>query len=369
MSSPTLTAYNDVNSARRAARALNTPESLKASRLAFASLIKTSKVKSDLKKSAALMKKLKATLCLKDCDTILKDIESFNLSRYLEEIATSLIESKLKLSEHAVAAAVIQSLHQKYTDFLPPLLLRYMDILKSKDTTFKDDPREAQRVRRTTARIYLDLLAMGVTDEVRPIVKYLKAVAGKPEGGGVYQVVDAQAVVGFAKTAGPDVLGGMVPRTVMAAAESTPLPPNDPIVSPEVAATLLAHLTGALATLTQTAIDTHLRYHKMKQRIEKDRLLAGKLPEEREKVSTRRPNRRQAPRSPPYPHCTSPFVHTCAWLAGVDRRREPPREPRQDVRVSHGLVELAQRHTNSGGGGGGDGEEGVGVVGEGKVQI
>ena len=249
-------------------------------------------MKSDLKKSAALIKKIKATLCAKDEASVLKDLETLNLSRYFEEISTSLIESKLKLSEASTATAVALSLNEKYADFLPSLLSRYSAIIRMKDPVFKADPREAQRVRRTTARIYLDLLAAGATADARPLSKYLAAAAGEPgKEGEPYAVTDAQGVVGFAKVAGPDVLHGVLPRhyaAQFASPSSSSLPPalgapSDRVTDADTSKSLLAHLRGSLKTLERSMAETHVKLHSMNRRASKDRLLAGKLPEDREK--------------------------------------------------------------------------------------
>jgi regulator of nonsense transcripts 2 len=270
--------------------------------------VKSGTAKSDIKKAAALVKKIKTSLCAKDVGSIVSEINSINLSRYLEELVASIVESKVKISEHAAVVAVVQELHVKYGDFGGGLLDRYALVLKFKDVHAKDDPKECQRIRRTAARVYCDLVACGIADTPahhKVLLRYVSAVTGAPEGdalssGAPHAVTDAQGVLGLCKTLGVDVLFNaspapsapsattyIVPRSVLtsdpdALAKLEVTDPSHRAVDDKTGSAIVTHLLCALKSLQQNLLTNHTKLHNLKKRASSDRVLAGKLSDERE---------------------------------------------------------------------------------------
>lgn len=95
---------------RRELRAKHTPEALKASRDAHEA--NKAKLKSDLKKTTAFTKKVKA-LSEDQRASLDKDVDALNLSRYVSEVVDAVAENRLKNADVPVAVHLCCLMHQR----------------------------------------------------------------------------------------------------------------------------------------------------------------------------------------------------------------------------------------------------------------
>jgi len=185
------------------------------------------KLKSDLKKCTAFCKKIKATQSFDDTvvKSLLKDVDTLNLTRYLDEIANAFLDHtgtassssirRLKVVDVPGIVKVLISLHQRYKDFIAEILLPEMlRCFKGKASSL-----EAKQ-KRIYMRILTELLSLGVLTEPKPIMKIVTEAAGAPKGDSAedreetYFVTDPNMLVSFAKAAGHE-LTGVVPTGIL----------------------------------------------------------------------------------------------------------------------------------------------------------
>lgn len=74
------------------------------------------KLDSSLKKNTAFVKKLKQ-FTSNQLDTLLKDMQTLNLTKYISEVSAALGEAKLKLTDVSAAVVFCSKLHQMYAEF------------------------------------------------------------------------------------------------------------------------------------------------------------------------------------------------------------------------------------------------------------
>lgn len=333
----TVKQFVDINLQRQASRTAMT--GLAESRKQFESNKKN--LKTDLKKCTAFVKKIKSGSAWSnsniDSNEVLKDVSILNLSRYVDEIVTAIIESKPKIGDLIVIVALCQAMHLRYSDFLPNLVRAIWGVINISN---KNDP-ETAKLRRVYLRMITQLHLSGLSVDVKPIVKVISEAAGAKDG--TYNVQDANILVAFAKAASPDIFQvtptsvhtslefmtdqldkqsvsehitlcsesteqamtgqvgeideGSLPPLVVSAKllkeassrktmiehinekESIKWNPDD-----DIAHKMLAdHCKGAFRTLSSSLVQTHIKLQKLEKRCEQDRLLAGSLTDAREK--------------------------------------------------------------------------------------
>ncbi|KAL3982246.1 MIF4G domain family protein [Acanthocheilonema viteae] len=89
------------------------------------------KMDSALKRTTAFMKKLKNIGCVQ-LASILQDMEKVNLSKFVEEMAMTIAEAKIKYSEVQAVVTVCVNLSCYYAEFASLLLLEFRKLLPSK---------------------------------------------------------------------------------------------------------------------------------------------------------------------------------------------------------------------------------------------
>ena len=330
-----LNEFVDKSLQHRTLREENSSEQLLKTQSAFRDSKKS--LKSDLKKCTAFCKKIKSAPSFDDIvvKSMLKDISTLNLTRYLEEIANAFLESKLKVVDVYGVVQVCTALHQRYSDFIMDILLPSMiRSFKSKDTV---DGKQ----RRIFLRIMTELLICGVLPETKPVMKIVVDASGAPKAdssGEKYVVTDPNMLISFAKAAGHELIGVypkgiledvdyitreqkriqqinshnilndegdgevtddngtegrketpiMLSAAVMADADvcirRLETVKDDRAVSEEVCDKFRKHLAGAYRYLSTSLVSTHKKLSKMEKRCEQDRLLAGSISEQREKA-------------------------------------------------------------------------------------
>lgn len=132
------------------------------------------KLKSDLKRSTAFVKKIKA-LTSEAIGQCQKEVESLNLKLYISEIVTGLLTVTFKAVDVTNIAKLCVSLHHRYDDFLPPLL----DGLKNSLINPLEDDADAGKKRRIQIRLVIELYQMGLFNDDQFFFNLLKNLLGK----------------------------------------------------------------------------------------------------------------------------------------------------------------------------------------------
>ncbi|OQR99407.1 regulator of nonsense transcripts 2 [Thraustotheca clavata] len=177
------------------------------------------KLKSDLKKSSAFVKKLKV---LNDANVAqcLKDVAELNLMRYLSECVVSLVEAvaTLKPSEVGSHVQVISALHQRYgnAEFTDSLVQAYIATAFNPSSAPADAAAKQKQVKRrlVSLRILTELLLVRVFTDVMIIYNIIHRVvtredptAKKKATNTKQPPLDVTLLVSFAKYAGNDFIG------------------------------------------------------------------------------------------------------------------------------------------------------------------
>lgn len=135
------------------------------------------KLKSDLKKSTAFVKKIKAINAegLQQC---IRDAETLNLSLYISEIVTALLEINFKAVDVPGVLKLCALLHARYNDFTLPLVTGLREgVLKP-----AGKGEDATRVRRIQIRMLLELYQMGLFNDENFLNVLLRCIIGKGKG-------------------------------------------------------------------------------------------------------------------------------------------------------------------------------------------
>ena len=103
--------------------------------------------------------------------TILKDVETLNLTHYVSEIVDALSEAKLKTADVPTAVQFICMMHQRYAGFTEDLIPKLAAPFREEHS---EDDKEALRKRRTNLRLLTDLHLVGVFDGSQMLLNILR---------------------------------------------------------------------------------------------------------------------------------------------------------------------------------------------------
>lgn len=115
------------------------------------------KLDSSLKKNTAFVKKLKQFTATQ-LDSLLKDIQGLNLTKYISEVCSALIEAKLKMTDIPAAISLCSKFHQVYSDFSQQFFENWQKTLNFKST----EKIQNMSKLRVDLRFYCDLVSVGI---------------------------------------------------------------------------------------------------------------------------------------------------------------------------------------------------------------
>ncbi|XP_052071977.1 regulator of nonsense transcripts 2-like isoform X2 [Mytilus californianus] len=115
------------------------------------------KLDSNLKKNTAFVKKLR-NLTEGQKDSLVKDFEALNLTKYVGEVAAAITEAKLKMSDIPCAVLICSLMYQRYTDFPIALMENWQKYLLHK----KDEKISNPSKYRVDLRFFAELVSVGV---------------------------------------------------------------------------------------------------------------------------------------------------------------------------------------------------------------
>ncbi|KAF4114958.1 regulator of nonsense transcripts 2 [Onychostoma macrolepis] len=236
-----------------------------------------SRLDSSLKKNTAFVKKLR-TLTEQQRGSLSQDFDSLNLSKYIGEAVSSMVEAKLKISDVGCAVHLCSLFHQRYVDFAPLLLAAWKRHFEAR----KEEKSPNVSKLRTDLRFIAELTIVGLfTDKegLSLIYEQLKNIISTDRETHTHVSV----IISFCKHCGDDI-AGLVPRKVKNAVEKFGLsfPPSQ-IINAEKQQPFQNLLREYFTSLTK-----HLKKdHRELQNIERQnrRILhsKGELSEDRHK--------------------------------------------------------------------------------------
>uniref|UniRef100_A0A9J7Y2P1 Regulator of nonsense transcripts 2 n=1 Tax=Cyprinus carpio carpio TaxID=630221 RepID=A0A9J7Y2P1_CYPCA len=236
-----------------------------------------SRLDSSLKKNTAFVKKLR-TLTEQQRGSLSQDFDSLNLSKYIGEAVSSMVEAKLKISDVGCAVHLCSLFHQRYADFAPLLLAAWKRHFEAR----KEEKLPNVSKLRTDLRFIAELTIVGLfTDKegLSLIYEQLKNIIGTDRDTHTHVSV----IISFCKHCGDDI-AGLVPRKVKNAVEKfgSSFPPSQ-IINAEKQQPFQNLLREYFTSLTK-----HLKKdHRELQNIERQnrRILhsKGELSEDRHK--------------------------------------------------------------------------------------
>ncbi|KAK1135688.1 hypothetical protein K0M31_000273 [Melipona bicolor] len=116
-----------------------------------------SKLDSTLKRNTTFVKKLKNFSSIQ-LDTVLKDMTHLNLTKYVSEVASALVDAKLKMTDVAPAIRICSFLHQTYAEFSSHFFENWQRILSLKVVDKIANPSKL----RVDLRFYAELVNAGI---------------------------------------------------------------------------------------------------------------------------------------------------------------------------------------------------------------
>nr|CAG4651588.1 EOG090X0143 [Triops cancriformis] len=116
-----------------------------------------SKLDSSIKKNTAFIRKIK-NFTEAQKESILKDLETLNLTKYVGEVAAGLVEAKLKMADVPSVVSICSILHRKYAEFAQLLLESWQKALPQK----KDEKIANPSKLRVDLRFYADCVSAGI---------------------------------------------------------------------------------------------------------------------------------------------------------------------------------------------------------------
>ena len=165
------------------------------------------KLDSSLKKNTAFIKKCK-TFSDGQKASLTKEMSGLNLTKYIGEVSSALVETKLKMSDITAMIEFCSALHQKYAEFPTFLMENWTKILSMK----KDEKVANPSKMRVDLRLYSELVSVGV----------FSLKVGLPLLGNVLTTLVTQdkeslsntaIIISFCKHCGEDY-AGLIPTTI-----------------------------------------------------------------------------------------------------------------------------------------------------------
>lgn len=115
------------------------------------------KLDSSLKKNTAYVKKLKQFTAAQ-LDSLLKDMSSLNLSKYISEVSQAIVEAKIKMTDVPAVITLSSHLHQIYGEFSQHFFESWQKLLTIKHG---EKVQNASKLR-VDVRLYCELLSVGI---------------------------------------------------------------------------------------------------------------------------------------------------------------------------------------------------------------
>jgi hypothetical protein len=136
--------------------------------------INKANLKSDLKKTTAFVKKIRA-ITSEGILQCIRDVQTLNLTLYISEIVAAIAETNFKATDVPNIVKLCIELHLRYEDFTYPLV----NALKESLSTHSDE--EEGKKKRIQMRLIMELFQVGIFIEENFFSQLLKDLTGKSQ--------------------------------------------------------------------------------------------------------------------------------------------------------------------------------------------
>ncbi|XP_071647299.1 regulator of nonsense transcripts 2 isoform X2 [Temnothorax longispinosus] len=186
-----------------------------------------SKLDSSLKRNTTFVKKLK-NFSVTQLDTVLKDMANLNLTKYVSEVATALVDAKIKMTDVAPAIRVCSFLHQTYAEFSTHFFENWQRILSFKIGDKIANPSKL----RVDLRFYAELVNAGIFTHKQGL-SLLGSVLTVLINMDKEEHNNASIILSFCRHCGEDY-AGLVPKRVRELSEKLNISiPKSKLLSPD----------------------------------------------------------------------------------------------------------------------------------------
>ncbi|TGZ65650.1 hypothetical protein CRM22_005760 [Opisthorchis felineus] len=162
---------------------------------------------SSLKKNTAFVKKVRNFLDSQK-ENILAEFEVLNLSKYVEELATAIVEAKIKITDIPFILKLCSAMHQRYADFS----CHFLDAWKKVFASYKDIKHANLSKLRVDLALFADLNTIGVFREaegMRLLASQLTALTN----GDMENFTHIGIICSFCRHCSDDWIG-LIPRRI-----------------------------------------------------------------------------------------------------------------------------------------------------------
>ncbi|KAJ8678900.1 hypothetical protein QAD02_014687 [Eretmocerus hayati] len=234
-----------------------------------------SKLDSSLKRNTTFVKKLK-TFSGTQVDVIIKDMSNLNLTKYISEVSTALVDAKLKMTDVAPAIRVCSFLHQTYAEFSTHFFENWQKILSIKVGDKINNPSKL----RVDLRFYAELINAGIFTHKQ----------GLPLLGSVLTVLinmdkeehnNVSIILSFCRHCGEDY-AGLVPKKVQELSEKLNITvPKSKLLTPEKQQNVRSLLRDYYNSLCKHLLKEHRELQAFEKQNRKILQTRGELSSER----------------------------------------------------------------------------------------
>ncbi|XP_014219382.1 regulator of nonsense transcripts 2 [Copidosoma floridanum] len=234
-----------------------------------------SKLDSSLKRNTTFVKKLK-TFGGPQVDAFMKDMVNLNLTKYVSEVASALVDAKLKMTDVGPAIRVCSFLHQTYAEFSSHFFENWQKILSIKVSDKIANPSKL----RVDLRFYAELINAGIFTHKQ----------GLPLLGSVLMVLinmdkeehnNASIILSFCKHCGEDY-AGLVPKRVRELADKLNVTlPKSKLLTPDKQQNVRSLLRDYYNSLCKHLLKDHKELQAFEKQNRKILQTRGELSSER----------------------------------------------------------------------------------------
>lgn len=156
-------------------RQVNAPKNVIALRQSFQN---NKNVKSDLKKSNAFVKKLRA-ITSEGLTQCIRETETLNLTQFISEIVQAILATTFKAADVPLVVKLCVCLHQRYEEFSEPLLAGIKSSLLTLST---DEDSDGLKRKRVNIRLIVELFQAGIFIEEEFFCMLMRFLLGRGKG-------------------------------------------------------------------------------------------------------------------------------------------------------------------------------------------
>ncbi|KAJ8868844.1 hypothetical protein PR048_030385 [Dryococelus australis] len=232
---------------------------------------------STLKKNSAFVRKLKS-FCARQLASLLQEMNTLNLTKYLGEVAGAIVESKIKMRDIPSASRFCSVMHQHYSKFSDHLLESWTRIFSADSSKWYQNETKMK----INILLYSEMILTGVltSEESFALLESVLETIIKPD---MEEHVNVSIIMTFCKHCGYD-FAGLIPRSMqhLAIIYNKPIPTSS-IIRKENQRYIRALLKEYHVTLCKHLLRLHrelLRVVREEKRIYK---LKGEVDVERKK--------------------------------------------------------------------------------------